>query len=56
MGHSRKDPYPPTEEIENNPFPPSDILEWFVLPPLRTSKPKITPLPFGHDYLGYLAV
>ena len=22
MGHSRKDPYPPTEEIENNPLPP----------------------------------
>jgi hypothetical protein len=22
LGHSRKDPYPPTEEIENNPLPP----------------------------------
>jgi hypothetical protein len=52
---------PPTEEIENNSLPPSDILEWFVLPPLRTSKPKITPLPFGHPLFlkfskGYLAV
>jgi hypothetical protein len=45
MGHSRKDPYPPTEEIENNPLPPSDILEWFVLPPSPDVKAQNYPPP-----------
>ena len=32
MGHSRKDPPPPTEEIKNTPSPSADILYKFKFP------------------------